>query len=279
MESTKRAVNVRTTWAMAPIRTATATAICYFNTTTVLSAFQPVTQPIHPCGGNSHKNRQQTKNEYRRIIVITQHSCFHVNELIPLLTQKSVDDEFLEETSKINQYLSITDHSSYPDQYETKSVTSSPQSLLSLLRPSPNCKIEQMSVSDLAYIGDVVYELFIRCRTVWPPKRTSQLQEQVVSIVRAEHQSALLQKVLSQQTATNCSFDKTDNHVFDLTTDEIQIISRGRNTPTNARKQQRNNPVDYQYSTAFEALLGYLYITNTTRCTELLHWIDTKGLL
>ena len=69
----------------------------------------------------------------------------------------------------------------------------SPSSLLSPLPtpfiPSSSCKVDQMSGTDLAYIGDVVYELFIRTRTVWPLKRTSDLQHQVVTLVRGTIQS------------------------------------------------------------------------------------------
>jgi hypothetical protein len=79
-----------------------------------------------------------------------------------------------------------------------------------LLLPSKDCKVDQMSGTDLgtnlphknrdteiawhgsnvvcerflAYIGDVVFELFVRSRKVWPSKRTSDLQDIVVSIVR-----------------------------------------------------------------------------------------------
>jgi hypothetical protein len=58
--------------------------------------------------------------------------------------------------------------------------------LRELLMPSISCDVGQMSTSDLAYIGDVVYELFIRSRTVWPSKRTSELQLQVVALVRGK---------------------------------------------------------------------------------------------
>jgi hypothetical protein len=58
--------------------------------------------------------------------------------------------------------------------------------LRELLLPSRSCDVGQMSTTDLAYIGDVVYELFIRSRTVWPPKRTSDLQLQVVALVRGK---------------------------------------------------------------------------------------------
>jgi hypothetical protein len=39
-------------------------------------------------------------------------------------------------------------------------------------------------VLNTAYIGDVVFELYIRSRHVWPSRRTSDLQDCVVAIVR-----------------------------------------------------------------------------------------------
>lgn len=53
-----------------------------------------------------------------------------------------------------------------------------------LLSPSETCRVDQMSSTDLAYVGDAVYELLIRTTKVWPSKRTSDLQSEVVSIVR-----------------------------------------------------------------------------------------------
>lgn len=86
------------------------------------------------------------------------------------------------------------------------------KSLMDLLLPSNDCKVDQMSGTDLgtnvdgrcelerglwasyhltfletfliAYIGDVVFELFVRSRNVWPSKRTSDLQNIVVNMVR-----------------------------------------------------------------------------------------------
>ena len=58
------------------------------------------------------------------------------------------------------------------------------KSLIELLSPISSCRVNQMSGTDLAYIGDSVFELFVRSRHVWPPKRTSDLQNTVVGIVR-----------------------------------------------------------------------------------------------
>lgn len=110
----------------------------------------------------------------------------------------------------------------------------------------------------LAYIGDVVFELYVRSRHVWPSKRTSDLQNQVVAIVRAEHQSHLLSQVKEN---------------FELSDKEKQILMRGRNSVT--RSKNRRNPAAYQDSTSFEALIGYLYISDQLRCCELLNWLES----
>ena len=60
---------------------------------------------------------------------------------------------------------------------------------------------------------------------------------------------------------------------FPLTTNEQQVLMRGRNSVTKSSKNRRN-PSSYQNSTAFEALIGYLYITNQQRCGDLLNWLD-----
>jgi hypothetical protein len=59
-------------------------------------------------------------------------------------------------------------------------------SLLEMLSPLESCDANQMGGTDLAYIGDAIFELFIRSRCVWPSKRTSDLQDQVVALVRGE---------------------------------------------------------------------------------------------
>lgn len=57
------------------------------------------------------------------------------------------------------------------------------QPLLAMLRPSAACTPSQMSGTHLAYIGDSVYELFIRSKLIWPAKKTSAMQLKAVSVV------------------------------------------------------------------------------------------------
>jgi hypothetical protein len=66
-----------------------------------------------------------------------------------------------------------------------KSMLKSPNQI-PLLQVSSKCVPNQMSPTSLAYIGDVVYEMCIRCRYVWPTRRTSDLQNVVVAKVRGK---------------------------------------------------------------------------------------------
>jgi ribonuclease-3 family protein len=61
---------------------------------------------------------------------------------------------------------------------------------------------------------------------------------------------------------------------FDVTLREQQVLSRGRNSVSGSKN--RRNPAAYQDATALEALVGYLYITDSRRCEELLNWINNN---
>jgi hypothetical protein len=70
------------------------------------------------------------------------------------------------------------------DSFSGGGDTIDPSGLLELMSPAESVKPDEMSASTLAYLGDVVFELFIRSRYVWPERRMSDLQNKVVSIVR-----------------------------------------------------------------------------------------------
>jgi len=93
-------------------------------------------------------------------------------------------------TEKCFPYQSITLFAQDDDTTELEDSTyntiSNSRSLLEFLTPTKTCNPDQMSGTDLAYVGDVVYELFVRSRHVWPSRRTSDLQNQVVGLVRGE---------------------------------------------------------------------------------------------
>jgi ribonuclease-3 family protein len=140
----------------------------------------------------------------------------------------------------------------------TISPPSSLEVLHRLLSPIDTHSVDQMTPAALAYIGDVVFELFARCRYVWPNRRMSSLQDVVVNVVRAEAQADLLANLTES---------------FALTNRECHILMRGRNA---GGKRSGSRGSIYQDATALEALIGYTYITDPSRCSDILQWIQHR---
>ena len=113
-------------------------------------------------------------------------------------------------------------------------------------------QLRSLSPLALAYIGDAVYELFVRSRLLLPPKQIRTYHRQVVEHVRAEQQAHYLECLRPY-----------------LTEAEVDILRRGRNAASN--RKQRASIRDYQQATALEALIGYLYLTDPQRLLELLN--------
>jgi ribonuclease-3 family protein len=102
----------------------------------------------------------------------------------------------------------------------------------------------------LAYLGDAVYELYVRRYYLFPPKRPQIYHQQVVAQVRAESQANHLRSLLAQLTPT-----------------ELEILKRGRNAATGGPR--RIDPEVYQQATSLETLIGYLYLTDPHRLLHL----------
>ncbi len=118
-----------------------------------------------------------------------------------------------------------------------------------------NSQIQQVSPASLAYLGDAVYELYVRTCYLLPPKRLSEYHHQVVAQVRAESQASHLRSL--------------EPH---LTAPELEILRRGRNAATGSSR--RLDPKIYQQATSLETLMGYLYLTNPQRLTQLLAHLE-----
>jgi ribonuclease-3 family protein len=112
---------------------------------------------------------------------------------------------------------------------------------------------KQMQPAVLAFVGDAVFNLFIRERLVMNQKGTShRFHIMATDYVKAASQSRISKALLDT-----------------LTEEEAYIFRRGRNAksttiPKNADVQ------DYKYATALEALLGYLYLTGRSERLNLL---------
>ncbi len=112
-------------------------------------------------------------------------------------------------------------------------------------------QLQQISPTALAYLGDAVYELYVRNFYLLPPQRTESYHRLVVAQVRAETQAQHLRSLSPH-----------------LKNSELEIVRRGRNAATGRPK--RVEPEIYQQATSLETLIGYLYLTDSQRLTELL---------
>ncbi|WDV48269.1 ribonuclease III domain-containing protein [Clostridiaceae bacterium M8S5] len=112
----------------------------------------------------------------------------------------------------------------------------------------------------LAYIGDAVYEVLVRSYILETVKKSvNDLHNIAIKFVKAKSQADIVH------------FLKDD-----LTEDEHRIIKRGRNTKS-ATIPKNANITDYRYATGFEALIGYLYLTdNIKRINEIFDIIIRK---
>ena len=117
--------------------------------------------------------------------------------------------------------------------------------------------INQMSPLVWAYIGDSVYEQYIRDYLVTNTKyKPHRLHIEAIKYAKAQSQAQALKKI-----------------EVNLTEKEKEIVRRGRNTE-NHHVAKNASVQDYMYSTAFEALIGYLYLTNQEkRIKELVEMI------
>ncbi len=119
-------------------------------------------------------------------------------------------------------------------------------------------QVQRISPASWAYLGDAVYELYIRSVYLIPPKRSQLYHQLVVEQVRAESQARHLQSL--------------EPH---LTSAELEIIKRGRNAT--CRCPKRLDPAIYQQATSLEALIGYLYLTDQQRLQELFEYLNLEA--
>ena len=106
----------------------------------------------------------------------------------------------------------------------------------------------------LAFVGDAVYSLYVRTKLVLAGGgRAADFQRAASKVVSAHGQSAFLEKLLP---------------VFNE--EETEVFRRGRNAKK-ATKSKNASVAEYNRSTGFEAVLGFLYLSgDVQRISELL---------
>ncbi len=107
-----------------------------------------------------------------------------------------------------------------------------------------NPDIKQINTTALAYIGDAVYEVYIRQHVMETGHvHVDRLHAMAVPFVKAEGQAKAIKYLM-------------DNF---LAEEERALTKRARNHKV-ATKAKNATVMDYKWATAFEALLGYLYL-------------------
>lgn len=117
---------------------------------------------------------------------------------------------------------------------------------------------KQLNPVVLAFVGDAVYSLYVRERLVFSGGgKASDFQRSASKVVSAHGQSELLETLLPL-----------------FSDEEMEIYRRGRNAKK-ATKSKNASAAEYNRSTGFEAVLGYLYVTGEkSRVDDLLSHAD-----
>ncbi len=119
----------------------------------------------------------------------------------------------------------------------------------------------QLNPVALAFVGDTVYSLYVRERLALSGcGKVSQLQRVAAQIVSAKGQSEFLDKLLPL-----------------FTEEEADVFRRGKNAKKGTKSKSASS-LEYNRSTGFEAVLGYLYlIGEEDRIRELLSVSDVES--
>lgn len=115
---------------------------------------------------------------------------------------------------------------------------------------------KQLNSLALAYMGDAVFEIYVRHHLLQAGRvKPNQLHREATKFVSAKAQASIL-------------FHLIDLDI--LTEYEMAVVKRGRNAKSGS--VPKNTDVQtYRYGTAFEALIGYLYLSkNEARLEEMI---------
>ncbi|MBQ8887318.1 MAG: hypothetical protein IJY61_06420 [Candidatus Gastranaerophilales bacterium] len=123
--------------------------------------------------------------------------------------------------------------------------------------------LQELNIKNYAHIGDAVYEVFIRERTILLTSNLKKLHQYTVHFVNASFQTELLEKITPS-----------------LTEQELELSRRARNIPTSSSR--RIDRALHSSATSLEVVLGYNYMHNKERynelCTLMESFLDLQNL-
>lgn len=107
-------------------------------------------------------------------------------------------------------------------------------------------KIRNMNTTALAYLGDAVYEVYVRNYVMDTGQpNADKLHAMAVPFVRADGQALAIKTLIEDF----------------LTEEEATLTKRARNHKISS-KPRHASPMDYKWATAFEALVGALWLSD-----------------
>lgn len=115
----------------------------------------------------------------------------------------------------------------------------------------------EMHLRNYAYLGDAVWELYIREHTILKTQNSKDLHKITTDKVKASYQAELLNTLEKE-----------------LTEEEHDISRRGRNLPVPIAR--RSNQSEYRQATAFETLIGWWYQNDKERLEYIFEKIEKK---
>ena len=114
-----------------------------------------------------------------------------------------------------------------------------------------------MNILEIAYLGDAVYELYIREYLINNKLgKMKDIQKMSLTFVSAISQRRILEDLIS-------------NNI--LTDEEIDLVRIGRNAK--GGKSKSSDIITYRYATGLEYLIGYLYLNNSERLKLIMTYI------
>jgi ribonuclease-3 family protein len=118
--------------------------------------------------------------------------------------------------------------------------------------------MEEMNLRNYAYLGDAVWELHIRKKTIYQTNNSKKLHQITTDLVKTKYQSELLHYI----------------EQF-LSEEELDLTRRARNLPIPVGR--RNMQTEYRQATAFETLIGWWYTFDKPRLDEILIKIESRN--
>ncbi len=119
-------------------------------------------------------------------------------------------------------------------------------------------KLNEVNTTALAYMGDAVYEQAVREYIIGKGSyHVNNMHRLATDFVKASAQAGIIKRM----------FDE-------LTESEQRLVKRARNRRFNT-KAKNADPVTYKWATAFEALVGYLYLAEDN---ERLQWVLERAI-